>query len=75
MRFILIAALLLSLNGCIFYSRWQESASNAELIKQHAMLTQDFRECLRHNSTNPQGQRDCSVYNQARHQIDISGFK
>lgn len=72
MRYLLIAFLALSLGGCSFYSRWQEQLANAELTRQQTGLVQDFRDCLRHNSTSPQGQRDCSVYNQARHQIDIS---
>jgi hypothetical protein len=71
MRIALVGCLLLVLPGCIF-CRGQESVANAELIEQRAALVRDYRTCLHENSTNAQKQRDCSVYNEQRHQVDIS---
>jgi hypothetical protein len=70
MRIVLVGCLLMVLPGCIF-CRGQESIATAELIEQRAAL-RDYRTCLHENSTNAQKQRDCSVYNQQRHQMDIS---
>lgn len=75
MKLALIAFILLTLPGCIFYSRWQESANNAELIKQEALLLEAKRNCLANTASDPVKQRDCSVYNQSRTQLDVTGIK
>lgn len=76
---LLFSVLFLSLTACNPYTHWQLEKSRmegeAEFANQRAMLARDFRLCLAHNAENPQRQRDCSVYNQARYQLDVSGLK
>lgn len=70
-KHIIIVLLLLTLPSC----GWYEKLQRGNLYKEQAGLVADHRACLAHNAEHPEKQKDCSVYNQVRYQVDVSNPK
>jgi hypothetical protein len=73
---IVAVSLVLSLSGCIWYSRWQESKQSAAYTEQRTRLLAMYNDCLARYASEPQRQRvDCEVYTQSLLALDVRGLR
>lgn len=76
MRWLCITVLLLTLPGCIFYSRWRESAENASYLEQRARLLTMYNDCLARWQAEPRkAKEECEVFTQSLYALDVRGLR
>ena len=76
MRLLIVAGMCLSLTGCLYYGKWQESLANADLTEQRAGIAKLYRKCLEKYQDDPEkGKSQCEHYTQSLRALDIRGLK
>jgi hypothetical protein len=75
MKTIALLGLVLSLQGCLYYGKWQESLASADLTDQRAGIAKLYRQCLEKNTEVAQAKANCEHYTQALYSMDMRGMK